>query len=287
MSIDDEPVTTLEDLRGDLAQRYKRTPTGGSSVDSAIVDADVAALDRDGYVIWNNLLSPEQCSQIRGVVRPWLGHTGRNSFEGVRTQRIYSVLSRTRVCDRLVDDPRVLAVLDRLLMPNYLLSALQAINIQPGEAAQLAHHDDGFYPIPRPRAPLAAATIWAIDDFTADNGATVIYPGSHRWGKRRPGPHDQALPVVMPAGSCVFFVGTLWHGGGANNTDRERLAVTAQYCQPWLRPMEAFTLSVSRNIARIVSEDIRRMLGYSIHPPFVGAVDGLHPLRLLETKPGS
>lgn len=286
MSIDDESVTTLEDLRGDLAQRYKRTPTGGSSVDNAIVEADMAALDRDGYVIWENLISAEQCSQIREVVRPWLGHTGRNSFEGLCTQRIYSVLSRTRVCDRLVDDPRVLAVLDRLLMPNYLLSALQAINIQPGEAAQLAHHDDGFYPIPRPRAPLAAATIWAIDDFTADNGATVLYPGSHRWGKRRPAPGDEALPVVMPAGSCVFFVGTLWHGGGANNTDGERLAVTAQYCQPWLRPMEAFTLSVSRDIARTVSDDIRRMLGYSIHPPFVGNVDGLHPLRLLEIESG-
>ncbi len=287
MSIDDEPVTTLEDLRGDLAQRYKRTATGGSSVDSATVEADMAALDRDGYVIWEGLLSPEQCAQIREVVSPWLGHTGRNTFEGLRTQRIYSVLSRARVCDRLVDHPRVLAVLDRLLMPNYLLSALQAINIQPGEAAQLAHHDDGFYPIPRPRAPLAAATIWAIDDFTAENGATVIYPGSHRWGKRRPGPDDQALPVVMPAGSCVFFVGTLWHGGGANDTDRERLAVTAQYCQPWLRPMEAYTLSISRDIARAVSDDIRRMLGYSIHPPFVGNVDGLHPLRLLDIEPDS
>ena len=283
MNNDDESVITLEDLKGDLASRYKQIASSGSSVDSAIVEADSAALDRDGYVIWENLLDTEECRQIREVVRPWLEHTGRNSFEGLRTQRIYSVLSRTRVCDRLVDNPRVLAVLDQLLMPNYLLSALQAINIQPGETAQLAHHDDGFYPIPRPRAPLTAATIWAIDDFTADNGATMVIPGSHRWGQRPPNPEDQAIPVVMPAGSCVFFVGTLWHGGGANNTTRERLAVTAQYCQPWLRPMEAFTLSISREIARTVSDDIRRMLGYSIHPPFVGAVDGLHPLRLLET----
>jgi hypothetical protein len=283
MNNDDESVITLEDLKGDLASRYKQIASSGSSVDSAIVEADLAALDRDGYVIWENLLDTEDCRQIREVVRPWLEHTGRNSFEGLRTQRIYSVLSRTRVCDRLVDNPRVLAVLDQLLMPNYLLSALQAINIQPGETAQLAHHDDGFYPIPRPRAPLTAATIWAIDDFTADNGATMVIPGSHRWGQRPPNPEDQAISVVMPAGSCVFFVGTLWHGGGANNTTRERLAVTAQYCQPWLRPMEAFTLSISREIARTVSDDIRRMLGYSIHPPFVGAVDGLHPLRLLET----
>jgi hypothetical protein len=282
MNQDDESVTTLEDLRTDLALRHKWTASGGAHVDPALVEADAAALDRDGYVIWENLLTPEQCSRIRDEVTPWLGHTGRNSFEGHRTQRIYSVMSRTRICDPVVENPRVLAALDGLLMPNYLLSACQAINIRPGEAAQLAHHDDGFYPIPRPREPLAAATIWAIDDFTADNGATVLYPGSHRWGKRRPGPDDEAMPVVMPAGSCVFFVGTLWHGGGANTTHADRLAVTAQYCQPWLRPMEAFTLSVSRDIAREVSDDIKRMLGYSIHPPFVGAVDGLHPLRLLQ-----
>ncbi len=285
MTLDDESVTTLDDLRSDLALRYKWTPSSGGSVDPAVVEADMAALDRDGYVIFQNLLTVQECGYIRDVVRPWLGHTGRNSFEGRRTQRIYSLLSRTRMCDRLVDHPRVLAVLDRLLMPNYLLSALQAINIQPGESLQLAHHDDGFYPVPRPRDPLAAATIWAIDDFTADNGATVLVPGSHRWGKRRPGPDDPTLPVVMPAGSCVFFVGTLWHGGGANTTDRDRLAVTAQYCQPWLRPMESFTLSIPRDTARAVSEDIRRMLGYSIHPPFIGAVDGLHPLRLLDEAP--
>lgn len=281
MSIDD-PVTTLDDLQNDLARRYKWTPSSGASVDPAIVDADMAALDNDGYLIWENLLSADECRQIKATVAPWLVHPGRNSFEGHHTQRVYSVLSRTRVCDRLVVHPRVLAVLDRILMANYLLSALQAINIAPGESAQLAHHDDGFYPIPRPRAPLAAATIWAIDDFTADNGATVLYPGSHRWGKRRPGPDDPALPVVMPAGSCVFFVGTLWHGGGANTTGNPRLAVTAQYCQPWLRPMEAYTLSIPRDTAREVSDDIRRMIGYSIHPPFVGAVDGLHPQRLLE-----
>ncbi|VBA36782.1 hypothetical protein LAUMK13_01323 [Mycobacterium innocens] len=117
----DEPVTTLEDLRGDLAHRYKRIPSGGSTVDAAIVETDLAALDRDGYLIWESMLSAEQCRQIREVLRPWLGHTGRDSFEGRRTQRIYSMLSRTRVCDRLVDNPRVLALLDRLLMPNYLL----------------------------------------------------------------------------------------------------------------------------------------------------------------------
>src|ERR1700761_8551569 len=133
MNIDDESVTTLEDLKGDLAHRYKWTPSTGNSIDNAIVEADLAALDRDGYVIWENLLSAEQCQQIREAVGLWLEHTGRNSFEGLRTQRIYSVLSRTRVCDRLLDNPRVLAVLDRLVMGHYLLFALAGIHIQPGE----------------------------------------------------------------------------------------------------------------------------------------------------------
>lgn len=86
----------------------------------------------------------------------------------------------------------------------------------------------------------------------------------------------------MPPGSCVFFIGTLWHGGGANHSGNDRLAITAQYCEPWLRPQEAFTLSTNRDTVRAVSEDIRRMLGYSIHPPFIGMVDGMHPKRLLE-----
>ncbi|QUR68142.1 phytanoyl-CoA dioxygenase family protein [Mycobacterium spongiae] len=284
MKSDVDLVTKLADLKTDLAQRYPVVPSGGATVDPETVAADLAAIERDGYVIWENLISDEECRKIRDAVIPLLGHTGRNGFEGHSTQRVYSVLNKTRVCDRLVDHPRVLAMLDHLFLPNYLLSQLQVININPGESSQLLHHDDGLYPVPRPRPPLGAATIWAIDAFTEDNGATVVVPGSHRWEepKRKPGPNDRVESVVMPAGSCVFFVGTLWHGGGANHSACDRLAVTAQYCEAWLRPQEAFTLSVPRDVARAASPDIQRMLGYNVHPPFVGAVDGLHPLRLLE-----
>ena len=87
MSIDDESVTTLDDLKGDLARRYKWTPSSGASVDPAIVDADLVALDRDGYVISENLLRAEECQQIRDVVGPWLADTGRTAFEGRRTRR--------------------------------------------------------------------------------------------------------------------------------------------------------------------------------------------------------
>ncbi|OKH78183.1 phytanoyl-CoA dioxygenase [Mycobacterium sp. ST-F2] len=275
-------VSSLADLSGDLAGTYRRTESSGATVDPAIVDADIATMTRDGYVILPDLLSATQLDEIRAAVTPMLDRHGRNGFEGRSTQRIYSVLNKTAACDVIADHPRVLALLDRMFLPNYLLSMLQVINILPGEQAQMLHTDDGFYPLPRPRAPLGAATIWAIDDFTADNGATDVVPGSQLWGDRLPGDDVERKPVVMGAGSCVFFPGTLWHGGGANRTDRPRLAVTAQYCEPWLRPQEAFTLSMTRDTVRRVSEDLRRMLGYSIHPPFIGQVDGMHPKRLLE-----
>lgn len=274
-------VSSFADLGGDLAGTYRRTASSGESIDAAVSEADLAALQRDGYVILPDLLTPDELDEIREAVAPLLDRHGRNMFEGHTTQRVYSVLNKTRTCDRIADHPRVLALLDRLFLPNYLLSMLQVINILPGEQAQMPHTDDGFYPLPRPRAALGAATIWAIDDFTADNGATEIIPGSHLWGHRMP-EESEREPVVMKAGSCVFFVGTLWHGGGANRTQSSRLAVTAQYCEPWLRPQEAFTLSTTRDTVRAVSEDIRRMLGYSIHPPFIGQVDGMHPKRLLE-----
>ncbi len=274
-------LSSAVDLGGDLAGTYRWTASGGASVDPAVVDADLAALRRDGYVILPDLLTTDQLDAIREAVEPLLNRQGRNAFEGHTTQRVYSVLNKTRACDRIADHPRVLALLDRMFLPNYLLSMLQVINILPGERAQQLHTDDGFYPLPRPRAALGAATIWAIDDFTADNGATDIIPRSHEWGERLPRDAERE-PVVMSAGSCVFFLGTLWHGGGANRSPHPRLALTAQYCEPWLRPQEAFTLSTTRDTVRAVSEDIRRMLGYSIHPPFIGQVDGMHPKRLLE-----
>jgi len=276
-------IDSLSDLGADLARRHRAVPSSGAAVPAPVVEADLDAVTRDGYVVLEGLLDEAECAAVRDAVAPLLDRTGRNTFEGARTQRAYGVLARTRACDRMVDHPRVLALLDRLLLPNYLLSQLQVINILPGEEAQLLHPDDAVYPVPRPRPPLGAATVWAVDAFTAENGATVVLPGSHRWGDdRTPDRTDARLPATMAPGSCVLFVGTLWHGGGANRSDRARLALTAQYCQPWLRPQEAFTLSTGRDTARAVSADIRRMLGYSIHPPFVGMVDGMHPQRLLD-----
>jgi len=277
---------TLVDVRdygmADHARTYKSTAGTQEPLDEVRRAALLADLARDGFAIVERLLADEQVEEIRRDLLPRLAHTGRNGFEGVATQRLYGVLEKTFVANPLVEHPLVLGLLDGLLEPNYLLSQLQAIHILPGEAAQPLHYDDGFYRWPRPRPALGAATIWALDDFTAENGATVVIPGSHLWGERMPSPDDAVRPVVMPRGSMLLFVGTLWHGGGANRSARGRLCVTAQYCAPWCRQQENFSLSVSRERVKQCSEHVKRLLGYSIHPPFMGFVDGMHPKRLLE-----
>jgi ectoine hydroxylase-related dioxygenase (phytanoyl-CoA dioxygenase family) len=240
----------------------------------------IEALERDGYVVLENLFDAERCTSLHSEAQRLLGKTGANQFEGHKTQRLYAPLSKTRVTDDLLVHPRILALLDAVLTPNYLLSQAQLINILPGEAAQALHHDDAFCILPRPHPTLHAAFIAAVDDFTEQNGATVVVPGSHRWGDRRP-ERSEAIPCAMRAGSAVFFLGSLWHGGGANHSDRPRLAVTGQYCEPWVRQQENFCLELTKEQARELREPLRSMVGYSIHPPFMGMVDRHHPRRVL------
>jgi ectoine hydroxylase-related dioxygenase (phytanoyl-CoA dioxygenase family) len=211
--------------------------------------------------------------------------TGRNDFEGFSTQRIYAFFAKTRVFDEQAIDPLLLGVLDRVLGPNAVLSAPVGINIGPGETAQNLHTDDGIYPVKRPHAQFVLNTMWALDDFTEENGATQVVPGSHAWTEKAADAESRIVRAVMPAGSVMFFLGSVWHGGGANNTDRHRLGVILHYCAGWLRPQENHVIGVPREIVRELPPRLQELLGYGVHPPFVGNVDGRHPRKYLESEP--
>ncbi len=279
-------------------------------------DDAISQIRENGFAIIPNLIAAEDLKAMRNVFADLLEaeRFGRNPFEGYLTERIYTLVSKARRFADLAEHPRVLAIIDAFLEPNYLLSTAQAINIHPGEAAQSLHTDDAFYPGARPRDAFSISTIWALDDFTEDNGATEVIPGSHRWSDdtlnrllyrtdftTRPKEErvrrsadlddrtdlaDQLQRVMMPAGSVIVFLGTLVHRGGANYSDRPRLAITNQYCASWARQQENFSLAVPPDKARTMSERMQQLLGYSIHPPFMGHVAGLHPKRLLEQQPG-
>jgi ectoine hydroxylase-related dioxygenase (phytanoyl-CoA dioxygenase family) len=280
---------------------------------SARDEQDAEQIRRRGFVVIESLLAEDLIAEMRDALSPHLRseHLGRNNFEGFLTERIYSLVAKHPVFADLVEHPRILALCDAFLAPNYLLTASQAIHIHPGETAQAFHTDDTFYIIPRPRPAVSLSTIVAVDPFTTENGATQVVPGSHLWsdeaiGKvfasfasefetaaaesRRPRPASplpaeldgEVLDVTMPAGSVIVFLGTLVHRAGANRSTRPRLALSNQYCQPWARQQENYTLGISREQSRAMSERVRQLLGYSIHPPFMGHVNGLHPCRLLE-----
>ncbi|MEQ8346795.1 MAG: phytanoyl-CoA dioxygenase family protein [Sneathiellaceae bacterium] len=266
------------------ARTHRSSAGSQDEVDPAVLAPLAGALQRDGYVVLHDLFDAAALAGMRAALAPhFLAGAGRNLFEGLQTRRIYGLVEKAPPCHALAEHPLVLGLLDGILEPNYLLSQLQAIEILPGEAPQPQHHDDSFYPVPRPRAPLGAATILAIDAFTAENGATRVIPGSHLWDGRQPTAAEVAAaePVLMPAGAAVLFLGTLWHGGGGNRSAAPRLALTAQYCAPWCRQQENYSLSVSRDCARSCSPHMQRLLGYSVHAPFMGMVNGMHPKRLL------
>ena len=167
------------------------------------------------------------------------------------------------------------------------------------------HVDNGGARLPRPRPALGVSTFWAIDDTTETNGSTEVIPGSHLWDERRiegaatpsdfsarsaldqdhdPGHRADAVKLAMPSGSLAITKGTLWHRGGSNRSEQPRLIITPQYCAGWVRQLENMCLAVPPEVAENLPERARELIGYSIHPPFMGYVDGVHPKRLLRTN---
>ena len=221
--------------------------------------------------IWYRVIrTPEWAQWLRELFSD--GPTGRNEFEGTRTQRVYTLVGRGLPFERLAEHPEIVSILDALLLPNYLITASQAIAIAPGETPQPAHTDDSFYlvPRPRPRPAISVSTTWAIDDFTEQNGATEMIAGSHRWSDDEllnmyvgddtvtlaPEYRPDLRPLVMRAGSCAVFAGTLVHRGGENRSARVRTAISNQYCEPWARTQENFFLSIPREKVAAMSSGL-------------------------------
>ena len=247
----------------------------------------LAEIENDGYTIIENAMSADLMARIREELDPFCQgkYPGRNNFEGTRTERVYALLAKAPSVAEIIEHPATLALIDQLLPKNFLLSAALSILVHPGETPQPFHYDDGIagLPVYKPRPRFGVSTIWAFDDFTENNGATEVIPGSHRWSEDRQPREAEAIKVLMPAGSVIVFDGALVHRGGANTSNADRLAITPQYCNPGLRQIENMVLSVPPSIAGNYSERIQNMLGYSIiEPSFMGYVDGVHPRKLID-----
>jgi ectoine hydroxylase-related dioxygenase (phytanoyl-CoA dioxygenase family) len=247
--------------------------------------SSLGAIKSEGFVVLEQLIDASLIADIKAELAPYLQQSlmGRNNFEGFASERVYALLAKAPSVARLVEHPAVIELLDQLLAPTYLLSANLAINVHPDETPQPFHADHASLPDSARTNTNGISVIWALDDFTADNGATEIIPRSHTWETETPGANPDIVKVIMPAGSAVVFHGSLYHRGGANQSTTSRLAITPQYCQPWLRQLENMALAVPPDQAAQYSDQIQSMLGYSIRDPgFMGYVDGVHPKRLIQ-----
>ena len=276
---------------------------------TSVANAIVAAQEtyaREGFVIFKDVLTQATLDQLQAALKPHFEQDikGRNDFEGVKSNRVYALMGKGDVFAELALHPLALGFAEAELGRSCLLSAMLAIRLQPGESVQPWHTDDGHIEIPFPRPAYGVSAFWALDDTTETNGATEILPGSHLWDtpyeslagalddevlSRKsqvdqnvdPGAHPDAVKATLTAGSLMLAKGTLWHRGGANRSKQSRTIITPQYCSGWARQLENQLLAVPKDVARGLPTRAQELLGYSIHPPFMGYVNGVHPNKQL------
>lgn len=255
-------------------------PTGPKRLDALDRDASgqdvVAALRRDGAVIVREQVAPHVADAVLRELRPHFDEQGtasQNDFNGYKTLRLSCVLAESRTSAELIGHPRVLEVADAVLLDhcrNYQVGSTTAIEIWPGEAAQVLHRDDGIYPLSLAGIELQLSAMWALQDFTVENGATRVVPGSHRRLEPYRPKEADVCQAVMPKGSVLFYLGSTLHGGGANRANAPRAGLINTYSLGWLRPEVNHVLTLPRKLVDSYPDHIRRLIGYQSYGRFLG-----------------
>ena len=247
------------------------------------LEAHLARIEADGYTLIESAIEPELTVELRDTVRQLFNTLGvepkGNRAEGFATRRLYNLVPRAEVFQQLPVHHNILPLVEQLLEPECLLSGTTAMDIGPGEGLQGLHADDGLFKIGRPHAPMMSTTIWALTDFTAENGATRIVPGSHR-ERGHPKPDDESIAIAaeMPAGSVLVMDSQLWHCGGPNTTaDEWRLGLNVQFVRGFFRTQQNQYLGVPHDQVAGYPRRLRQLLGFELYRGIMGHIDGQSP----------
>lgn len=246
------------------------------------------ALAEMGCAVVERLVSPSVFEQIRSELAPYLEATpfGPDEFAGRHTRRTGGLIARSPTCRDIIMNQLVLGTVGRVLAKatSYHLHLTQVIAIGPGEPPQPIHRDQwafDFFPFPS-GYEVQCNTIWAMNDFTEENGATRLVPGSNKAADRLQFKLDETVAAEMPAGSVLFYTGSTYHGGGANRSDHVRYGLNITYAVSWLRQEENQYLSTPLEIARQLPKPLLRLMGYARGAYALGYVDDLRdPLEAL------
>lgn len=258
-------------------------------VDAPDLKAEITKLvEADGYAIISDVLDAATCAdliaEVDRVEHEFGIEFGNNEFEGLQTRRIFNLIARGPRFRDLVTNQTVLGAVEAILGDDILLSGTTSMHIGPGETEQLLHADDGMISLPRPHPATMITTLWALSEFTKDNGATRLIPGSHLKPTIVPAPEDASAAVAaeMPAGSVLILHASTWHGGGPNSTsDVERYGLSIQYVAGWCRQQQNLMLGTPREVVASYPRRLQELIGYSMYRNVMGHVDRKHPLTLL------
>lgn len=236
---------------------------------AATAEDIVAAVERDGAAILQDAIPSQTVAQMVEELKPYIDATplGRDDFTGRHTQRTGALVARTPTCRDLIVHPQVLEAAKQFLGPytdKILLHLTQTIHINPGNPAQPIHRDRLAWGnhIPRQIEP-QFNTIWALTDFTTENGATRCVPGSHKWDWERRAEPEEIIQAEMSAGSVFIYSGSVLHSGGENRSDGSRLGLNLTYTLGWLRTEENQYLSCPPHIAKDLEPELQELLGYT------------------------
>ncbi len=248
----------------------------------AAIESHAERIREEGFTVIEGAASGELVAALKRAIdrierEHDLGYA-KTSFEGYKTIRINNLLAYDDVFWEVPLHANVLPVVERVLDPGCLVSSLSSIAIDPGESAQPIHADDQLMPLPKPHPATVCNTMWALTDFTEENGATRVIPGSHL-ADHSPeyGAEHDSVPAEMAAGSVLVWHGSLWHGGGANRTDARRTGIAMNYCAGYIRQQENQQLGVPVERARRFEPRLRELCGYGIYMGLIGHIDKRNP----------
>lgn len=243
-------------------------------------DGIIKTLLKDGGVIVTNVIDSEIIDAVKADFRGPFDEQGlkfSNDFNGYKTRRLGTILKLSKSSADILAHPQVMAVADGVLKRhcnNYQIGSSTAIEILPGEEAQVLHHDDDFYPMHIEGVEFQMSAMVALDDFTIENGATRVVAGSHNTREIGDVKESDIEQAVMPKGSILYYLGSTVHGGGANKSDQPRRGLITTYSLGWLRQEENHYLAIPRDVADSYPEHVRRLMGYQAHGQYLGVYPG-------------
>ena len=238
--------------------------------------SEKAHLDRHGFLLLENLiplgttLALRECSLALAAAEKTAGKS-RTYLANDSAQRVWNLVNKGEIFEAAIQEPKMLAAMEYLLGTDCTLSSFTVNVLYPGAPDAGLHIDYPLsaLPTPRPSFPMVANSVWFLDDFTLENGATSCVPGSHHRLEALPQSgveYADEVQICGPQGSVLIVNGAIWHGSSENRTNEPRVGLLGFFCRSILKPQQAHLELVSDEVISRATPTLKRLLGLDSLP---------------------